>query len=68
MPQSQFIENSVPVCLSQLMNSYLLLNLEDVGTGLLLNFGMESMKDGIKRIVNGDVPDLKKTPCFRTSV
>ena len=30
--------------------------------GLLLNFGMESMKDGIRRVLNGDVPDLKGLP------
>lgn len=27
--------------------------------GLLLNFGMEYMKAGIRRVVNGDVPDVK---------
>ena len=36
--------------------------------GLLLNFGMEYMKNGIKRIVNGEVKDLKSSPCLRGSV
>ena len=54
-----------PVHAKQL-KTYLVL--ADRRLGLLLNFGMESMKDGIKRILNGDVPDLKKSPCLRTSV
>ncbi len=33
--------------------------------GLLLNFGMEYMKHGIRRVVNGDAPDLRVSvpPC-----
>ena len=33
--------------------------------GLLLNFGMETMKAGIKRVINGAVPDLRDSvaPC-----
>lgn len=27
--------------------------------GLLINFGMEYMKQGLKRVVNGEVPDVK---------
>ena len=58
-------ESFAPVHAKQL-KTYLVL--ADRRLGLLLNFGMESMKDGIKRILNGDVPDLKKSPCLRTSV
>lgn len=58
-------ESFAPVHAKQL-KTYLIL--ADRRLGLLLNFGMESMKDGIKRILNGDVPDLKKSPCLRTSV
>ncbi len=58
-------ESFAPVHAKQL-KTYLVL--ADRRLGLLLNFGMASMKDGIKRILNGDVPDLKNPPCLHTSV
>lgn len=49
-------ERVAPVHAKQL-KTYLVLTGRRLG--LLLNFGMESMKDGIRRVLNGDVPDLK---------
>lgn len=49
-------ERVVPVHAKQL-KTYLVLSGRRLG--LLLNFGMESMRDGIRRVLNGDVPDLK---------
>lgn len=49
-------ERVAPVHAKQL-KTYLVLTKRRLG--LLLNFGMESMKDGIRRVLNGDVPDLK---------
>lgn len=48
-------ETFVPVHAKQL-KTYLALTGHRLG--LLLNFGMEYMKNGIKRIVSGEVPDL----------
>ena len=52
-------ERVAPVHAKQL-KTYLVLTGRRLG--LLLNFGMESMKDGIRRVLNGDVPDLKGGP------
>ena len=49
-------ETNSPVHAKQL-KTYLVLTGHKLG--LLLNFGMEYMKQGIKRIVNGEVPDIK---------
>ena len=48
-------ETFAPVHAKQL-KTYLVLT--GYSLGLLLNFGMAYMKDGIKRVVNGEVPDL----------
>jgi len=55
-------ETFVPVHAKQL-KTYLVLTGKNVG--LLLNFGMEYMKTGIRRVVNGDAPDLRvsASPC-----
>lgn len=49
-------EAYAPVHAKQLKTYLVLTNRK---LGLLLNFGMEYMKSGIKRILNGEVPDLK---------
>ena len=49
-------ETFSPVHAKQLKTYLVLTNRK---LGLLLNFGMEFMKTGIKRVLNGDVPDLK---------
>lgn len=49
------------------VKTYLVLT--DKKLGLLINFGMAFLKDGIKRVVHGEVPDLKNdSPCRRASV
>ena len=55
-------ESFAPVHAKQL-KTYLVLT--GMKIGLLLNFGMEYMKNGIRRIVNGDAPDLRVSvpPC-----
>ena len=57
-------ETFSPVHARQL-NTYLTLTGHTLG--LLLNFGMEYMKNGIKRVANGDVPDIKNST-LRVSV
>lgn len=49
-------ESFAPVHVKQLKTYLVLTNRK---LGLLLNFGMTFMKDGIRRVVNGDAPDLK---------
>lgn len=49
-------EQFAPVHAKQL-KTYLVLTGHKLG--LLLNFGMDYMKNGIKRVVNGEVPDLR---------
>ena len=59
-------EQNAPVYAKQL-KTYLVLT--DKKLGLLINFGMAFLKDGIKRVVHGEVPDLKNdSPCRRASV
>ena len=58
-------ENFSPIHAKQL-KTYLVLMQKPVG--LLLNFGMEYMKTGIRRIVNGNAPDLKISESLRVSV
>ena len=52
-------EAYAPVHAKQL-KTYLVLSNRKLG--LLLNFGMEYLKSGIKRILNGEVPDIKTSP------
>ena len=58
------MEKVAPVHAKQL-RTYLVLTGRRLG--LLLNFGMESMRDGIRRVLNGDVPDLKGLPTAASS-
>ena len=62
-------ESFSPVHAKQL-KTYLVLTQKTVG--LLLNFGLAYMKEGIRRVVNGSVPDLKDStssvsPCLRVT-
>lgn len=62
-------ESFSPVHAKQL-KTYLVLTQKTIG--LLLNFGLAYMKEGIRRVVNGPAPDLKNpstsvSPCLRVS-
>lgn len=53
------LETLAPIHSRQL---YTYLRLADLRLGLLLNFGAMTMKEGIKRIVNGDLDSSRPSP------